>query len=363
MKLKTLSFKENLYFSKEKNVWELEELQLGDKILLVGKNASGKTRIINIINNLAKIIRGEFTYNKIKDNEWFAEFILEKDKIFKYNLHIKDGKIDKEELYINKEPLLIRSKNKARIKIVGGNEVDINPPVDKLTIQVRRDEKEYPFLEELINWAEGTHGLDFGNTSAKTIILPQNNRLDSLNIVPSIVNELNPKSIKEVVKDFNKLGYDLESMYSEFLPGIPREFKFLFVKEKGLEHPISQEYLSDGMYRALALIIYVQYMVQNNISEELFLVDNLSEGLDYDRSSKLLKLLFDKVDKYKFNFIFTSNDYFLINSVEVKYWNIIYRVGSITKSYNYKKNKEEFDKFYSSGLSNLDLFTSNFINK
>jgi energy-coupling factor transporter ATP-binding protein EcfA2 len=56
MRLKTIRYSEHAGTRQE---WELEDLTLGSLNLLVGKNSSGKTRTLNIINGLAKMLCGE----------------------------------------------------------------------------------------------------------------------------------------------------------------------------------------------------------------------------------------------------------------------------------------------------------------
>jgi len=56
MKLRKVNYKE---FSNNpsKNYWELSGLNVDNQALIVGKNATGKTRIVNLIKSLAQVIR------------------------------------------------------------------------------------------------------------------------------------------------------------------------------------------------------------------------------------------------------------------------------------------------------------------
>ena len=56
MKLKSIAYSQ---FEGEKSEWKVSELVLGPITLLVGKNASGKTRLLNIIGNLGNLLAGD----------------------------------------------------------------------------------------------------------------------------------------------------------------------------------------------------------------------------------------------------------------------------------------------------------------
>jgi hypothetical protein len=89
-------------------------------------------------------------------------------------------------------------------------------------------------------------------------------------------------------------------------------------------------------------------------------IDDICEGLDYERSTQLGKLVFEKLTKNNIQAIVTSNDSFLMNVIDIKYWNVLRREGNTIKALNYQNNREQFDKFRMTGLSNFDFFTSKY---
>jgi hypothetical protein len=93
----------------------------------------------------------------------------------------------------------------------------------------------------------------------------------------------------------------------------------------------------------------------------VIIVDDLCEGMDYERASKLGKYIYDTLESKNIQFIATSNDSFLMNAVDVKYWNILHREGNKIHSYNVTNSKEKFDKFKKTVLNNFDLFSSDFL--
>jgi hypothetical protein len=114
--------------------------------------------------------------------------------------------------------------------------------------------------------------------------------------------------------------------------------------------------MSQGMYRAIALLIIVEKFIAN-IENCTILIDDLGEGLDFERSKKLTKLLFEKTKDRNMQLIIASNDRFLINTVDIKKINFLERTGHFVKAYNYENSKELFDEFQLTGLNNFDFFS------
>ena len=79
MDIKTISYKE---FVRTKRAWSLEKFELGKINLLVGKNATGKTRTLNIIGSLANLVSGyrplfqDGNYEVTFSNDLETEYIL-----------------------------------------------------------------------------------------------------------------------------------------------------------------------------------------------------------------------------------------------------------------------------------------------
>ena len=118
--------------------------------------------------------------------------------------------------------------------------------------------------------------------------------------------------------------------------------------------------LSKGMFRALYLLIYMEYLA-NIKKPSMLLVDELCEGLDYDRSTRLGRIVFDFCLQHNIQLIASSNDSFLMDVVDLKYWNILQRKGSVIEGINHINHPELFDDFEFTGLSNFDLFSSDYI--
>ena len=113
------------------------------------------------------------------------------------------------------------------------------------------------------------------------------------------------------------------------------------------------------MFRALALLIFIEFLASKKVST--LIIDDLCEGLDYHRASKLGKLLFMEETVDNIQLITTTNDSFLMDSVDIKFWNILSRNKNDVSAFNYDKNKQLFEEFKFTGLSNFDLFSSDYL--
>ena len=101
MRLKSLEYSEHLG---EPDEWTLRGLTLGNANLLVGKNASGKSRILNIIHNSARGIAGARPFA----NGHFSLVFDDDGKESKFELDICDSKIEREVFKVDDEVLLDR---------------------------------------------------------------------------------------------------------------------------------------------------------------------------------------------------------------------------------------------------------------
>lgn len=357
MRLQSISYKEN---ETKHNPWELDDLQLQDVNLIVGNNAAGKSRTIRVIHNLTRIIGSK---TALLNGEWK---LLLKDKThhLEYELCIQEGSVLKEKIIFQNQIMLDRNKNKAHIfSQTEKDMISIHPPNDRLVLHIRRDTKEYPFLEYMINWATTTSGFKFGDTIPGHIDIPGNPQfLETLNSIPTVIENIEKQSLQQAIKEFNTIGYDIEDARISPIPGKPISVKILQIKEKYLNNFINQYEVSNGMFRAFSLLVIIQHLIDKGKTETI-LVDDLCEGMDYSRGKNYAKLIFEKVHNSQIQFIATTNDQFLMNHVDIKKWNILYRNKMKVHAFNYVNSKEVFDEFRLLGLNNFDIFTSSELKK
>lgn len=358
MKLNSIRYRENL--SKNgTNPWELEKLSLGKFNLIVGRNATGKTRIINVIHNLARLIQVPLA---VLNGEWFACFTDASNQDLEITICLENGKITQEKISVNGTDKLVRTLSSANIySEVTLTWQNISPPNDRLVLHVRRDKNEFPFLESLVSWASGVRGLGFANTSPNLIEIPGNPaHLMSLNAVPSALERLSEVQLKKVLKQLEIVGYVLENASTSLIEGFSPNVKMVLLKECGIDYPLKQFEISQGMFRAFSLLTIIEFL-QANEGVGSILVDDFGEGLDFERSKKLAEIVFRDNSQSKIQFVATSNDSFLMNAVPLTDLTISYRSVHKVKCLNYSNSKEKFDEWKQLGLNNFDLFSSNYL--
>lgn len=343
--------------------WELNNLQLGNVNLIVGKNSTGKTRILQTIDLLVKMITQKRNLNW--GGQWDVKFEKFKGEEIHYQFstsYQKQG-VTFEKIFLNGNLVLTRNRKhygeQAKIKnFLNKNLFEfVYPPNNKLVIHSNRDIKKYPFLEDIANWAEQSYGFKFGNISPYSLLNQQEyDLLTAVEDIPTLFKSLNNEDKTLIVSDFNSIGYEIEKIILQD----KGEITIIYVKEKGIEKAIPHFKLSQGMFRALAVIVYIQYLTSRK-QPATIIIDDLCEGLDYERATKLGELIFNKCLKSEIQLVATSNDSFLMEVVDLKYWNVLTREGKQVSGINSKSNPEIFENFKFTGLSNFDFFSSNFL--
>lgn len=346
-------------FSFKDSNWEIQNLEFGAASLIVGKNATGKSRTLKQLSVFFKLIN-QFTLSS-PSGKFHAKFSKDND-IYTYDLEINPTYPIQEVLSINNDIVLKReasdSNETALLLNKQNNAFDsINPPRNKLIIHVNRDTKKYPFLEDIARWAEKSYIFKFGsifpdiyNSTYFDTSLP--NPVD----ITDIYSSLNDQDRKEILEDLILIGYDIEHI--EMKPGVYD--KSLLIKENGIYEFIYAHDLSQGMLRSIYLLIFIKY-VNKEAKASTIIIDDLCEGLDYERATKLGKLVYEKCREYDIQLIASSNDMFLMDVVDIQYWNVLQRKEGIVTAINARTHPDLFENFKYTGLSNFDFFSSDYI--
>ena len=92
----------------------------------------------------------------------------------------------------------------------------------------------------------------------------------------------------QIIEDLKSIGYEINSIdvkkpKREGLGG-----KVISVQEKYLNSYTDQLEMSQGMYRALSLILQMEYSIKLGLSS-CILIDDIGEGLDYERASLMAR--------------------------------------------------------------------------
>ncbi len=347
MKLKQIQF--------TSPTWSLDNIRFDDVSLIVGKNAVGKSRTIDVLNELVDILLQK---RELKEYDTFGYTITYYDQTneLTYSFNYYGGAFISESLTDKEGREYIRRNAKETIFF----EESINPPANKLTIHVRRDTQLYPFVEQIFKWAENSYGILFN------MVLPMQGSIDIFKIMSkcedliTMFEKLDDKSKQEIREELNAIHYPITKMEVVEI-GDKSALKVLQVEEEGVNTYLWQGLLSQGMLRSVFLLVLLNYIATRKEESATLVIDDFCEGLDYDRAIQLGKYVYNFCLQHQIQLIATSNDNFLMDVVDLKYWNILQREGTHVTAINRQNTPELFDDFEFTGLSNFDLFSSDFI--
>jgi AAA15 family ATPase/GTPase len=114
------------------------------------------------------------------------------------------------------------------------------------------------------------------------------------------------------------------------------------------------------MFRALSILICVDYAVLAS-RPSCILIDDIGEGLDFDRSCSLIRVLVDRAKSSEIQLVMTTNDRFVMNTVPLENWSVIQRRGGDCNVRNYRNAQKEFDEFKFTGLNNFDFLALDYL--
>lgn len=340
-------------FDYQENNWSLTDLSLGGLNLIVGKNAVGKSKTLNSLVRVAKIIRGDLN-GLIWGHRCRIVFKLAEgdEMVFSYSIN-SQKQIEHEFLKKGDEVILERNKG---VTLLRGEEA--NPPSDKLCVQSQRDTSNYPEFEAIINWAEQMNGFSFGDLSSFfSFAIPGmfNEQIE----FSALYEHIKEEKREFVVAKMRELDYDVEKIEPV---NISEKYTIITLIENGVSIPLHSYIMSNGMLRVFCIFSFLAYLSSEEGAKTL-LIDDLGEGLDFGRSKKLSKIVFDYCEKQGIQLIVTSNDNFLMNAVELNKWIILQREKEKVIAISEKTHPELFLRFKRTGLNNFDIFGTDFVSK
>lgn len=332
--------------------WSLGKVSFGNLNLIVGRNAVGKSKTLNAIVLFVKFLNGDV--NAATPSHWCkVEFLTDDNIALRYSYEYKDNVIINEILYSGSNKIISRDKEHSFI-----GDTEVNPPTNKLCVQSQRDTKNYPEFESIMQWAEKLKGYSFSElSSTKSYEIPSlfKEKIDFADMFEKI-SQIDVKR-GFVIDKMKELDYDIDSI-EPFK--ISDKFNIVMIQEHGVNTPLFSALLSNGMLRVLYIFAYMAYLSTEQGARTL-LVDDLGEGLDFSRSSKLSKIIFDYCEAHDIQLIVTSIDNFLMNAVNLDYWVILKRDGVHTTGISKKTHPDMFLKFKKMGLNNFDMLSTDFV--
>jgi len=377
---------EYVYNQGQPSEWRVEECKLMPTNLIVGKNASGKSRIVTAIRIISELLS---TSGKINPNsrtdEWFLHFDIDRPERTEYILKIDKGSVIKEQLTIADKKLLDRDESgEGTIFAQELNQnIRFQTPKTELAVTKRRDAIQHPFLENLYQWANSLRLYEFGSQLGKDIphwipptiesLKNETNFKNSDHVVRVFIlgqKEIGDDFIQAIISDMKKINYHISDIGTEVLSltnsdisfpvNLDNQPEFLYVQEQDLKSITDQLLISQGMFRALSLFIQINYsLLLGKLS--CIVIDDIGEGLDYERSAAIIKVLIEKAQTGLVQLIMTTNDEFIMNGVPLEYWSVIERKPGRAKLHNMANSEDKFKQFQFIGLNNFDFFTSEFV--
>ena len=373
MRLTSLQFTQ---FPNTPEHWTLHGFAPGDMTLLVGANASGKSRTLSIIKNLACMVSGKVKMTFLSGH-YVANF-SDQENTITYTLAYDDSSITTETFARNGKTLLSRGANGVGTIYAEKEhkEIAFQSPPNELAVVARRDNIQHPFFEDLHQWGASLRyfpfGTPLGQRTLGVVVKDTDIPIDTDNpdnIVPVFrrgIKDFQKTFTDAILNDMAAIGYRFDDITTDaphsirILPVIQGPVVALRVKENDLLGFTDQLEMSQGMFRALSIVIQLNYSAMA-LSPGSILIDDIGEGLDYTRSCSLIHVLMRHAAKSKVQLLMATNDRFVMNTVPLQSWSLIKRVGNDSNVFNYANSKKAFEDFAITGLSNFDFFATDFV--
>ncbi|MHC5934173.1 ATP-binding protein [Nostoc sp.] len=368
-----------------RSVWRLDGCQLGNVNLIVGKNASGKSKILRAINQISGYLSGDESLRSARmSQEWKLTFDSDNEDNNKvYILIVDKGQVVKESFTIGSKNYLDRNKSgEGRIWAEKLQmDIEFQTPTDEVAAFQRRDSIQHPVFDDIYNWASALNYYQFGTDLGRTTLVLdrpfKTKKKINLRDADNVINifklgkdKLSTAFIEFIKSDMSSIGYNISEIGTQTPSGMFSDeeneaslqyIQCLYVQESDLQEKTEQRLISQGMFRALSLIIQINYSLLAK-KPSCILIDDIGEGLDFERASAMIELLISKAQTGTglVQLVMTTNDRFIMNGVPLEYWSVIERKPGLAKLHNIHNSKQIFEDFKFTGLNNFDFFATQF---
>ena len=350
---------------------------------MVGRNAVGKTKVLGSITSIPFRVIRQLMEAPITEGDSVYDF--DDDGVpSRYSIAIHDGKIENEEYKLGDEIMFSRGidgKGKMRFADIDskGKDLDIQVQLNEAVI-TRSDAIQHPYLIAIHDWARRLHFYNFsqsielghrnlGMPTEGSVSLDNRNTSQIITVFNKGVKQFPGVFTRNVIRDMKLLDYNIEKLTIDSFPPkglattpVPAQLKAIYVQEAESELPVSHIELSNGMFRALSVLIQVNYYALCS-DVATVVIDDIGEGLDYERSKAFVKLLMGRAKENDIQLIMSTNDRFIMNAVPLEYWTVLERKPKGVRFFNHENAKTAFDEFKLTGLSNFDFFEMNFVHE
>lgn len=339
----------------------------GNINLLVGKNASGKSRTLNVIREIANLLSGKCDLEQaISPSEHIEMIFTEGEHRYKYILDFKERAVTNEILYVGNKIVLVRKK-----KILLSEDdksISFDIPEAQLVITLQDSEGQH-YFNKFVSWGLSLKNYLFANQVEKSHLVKDYTKVEYSDPEaedPEVLVYTFYKGrelfgdifVNEIISNMHELGYSISNIDIQKA----KNNKYgLSIEEYG-EYTVSQYEISQGMFRALSLLITLTYARLSDASFCL-LLDDMGEGIDFEKSKKLIDIVIKKVNKSNMQFFMTSNDRHVMNQISLRFWTVIGRENNRSVFYDYTNSKDTFEDFKYTGLNNFDFLATDFYSK
>lgn len=352
--------------------WALKDFKPGSITLIVGKNAAGKTRTLNLISGLAKVLGSGALF----DGHLFAEF---NEGLTRYELRSLSDLVLQEKLIVDGKTLLERDERGEGFVFSEAENKSLRFGLEatQLAVSAKRDRIQHPFLEPLIQWGSNARIYRFGSTmghqtvaiirnvESEMVRLPDPRDPDNVVLLFAHDTKSHPELVDLVRQDMNTIGYEIDRIFLKEIPESSLERRLrgrvhsLAVKERSIKCDTLQLQMSQGMFRALSLL-YLMRRATILKDTSLILLDDIGEGLDFERATSLITLLVQLAREAGVQLIMSTNDRYVMNSVPLDAWAVLIREGSECRLLTKANSPEIFTEFEATGLANFDFLRMEF---
>ena len=337
MRIKKLSFKN------KKTSWNVVDVKFDALTLLVGASGVGKTQILNALDRLSRIVRGE-SYNGM---EWNVEFTIDS---IPYEWSGSFEVVDvEEEMYLTKEFLydivweklrkgnqIIIERDVERILYNGQETLKLDNQKSAINLLKQEDAIEpiYNSFTRLYKLNTESRGINISplmQDQSKILTiddirqLPANNIIDKLfllkkNNLPEFEYICN--SFYDIFPSVDEIDFTIGQFFNE------RTFPILQIKERKTDVWILQSEISSGMYRSLAMLVTLYLAVDGDV----ILVDEFENGLGVNCINQIADNFISPVNDIQI--VMTSHHPYIINAIPYRSWKIVVRNTNTVQTYS-----------------------------
>lgn len=344
---------------KEKSIeTKINRFSIDDFNLLIGDNAQGKSRLLRMLNFFSLLFKDK---PKIIQSNYLGKFKFEvqysqciEDVLYEINIIPANGENNFQESVTRDGKLVYSSEKKLLFNETTQCEVKNYFIPKNLPALSSINEPDFITINLLRNFFQGIVLVD-SNKNREIRVSPNSMVPDSSGTdISSVLNnwkKSHPEIFNEVMNELKQCFPFIDNVYftKQDIRGIMQADMLTFDEEK-IDNPILQTQWSDGIYRVLYLLMTVKipFYINNKIlPPSLILVDEIENGLDYNRLKYIINYFQDHCDDSQI--MISSHSPLVCDFVHPNNWIVVKRKGSELNFIAPKSKEKDLD-------DQLDMF-------